>query len=121
MEGDLCLTAAPNGQVPGGGAAWFSIPNCLKKRGIVTDAEIAEMGIEVHNCTQSQPATLWGWPENSTGVYELNMNMEQMKEFNKLGTTEDNEVYIEMLKSFDATYHADATKMANFAQLTGRH
>lgn len=81
----------------------------------MTDAKIADMGVEIHNCTQQQPATLYGWPDNDTGVYELNLSMEQMKEFNKLGATEDNAKYIDMLKQFDATYHADATKMARFA------
>ena len=117
VRGDVCLAAAPNGQAPGGGAAWFSIPNCLREAVRMTDAEIADMGVDIHNCTQKQPATLYGWPENDAGVYELNLSMEQMEEFNKLGTTEDNAEYIEMLKQFNATYHTDATKIANYARI----
>jgi hypothetical protein len=47
--------------------------------------------------------------------------MEQMGEFNKLGETEDNAEYIKMLKQFDATYHAVATNMTNYAHLTRRN
>jgi len=113
IVGDLCLTAAPKGKPPGGGAAWHYLPSCLKKR--ATDAEIADMGVNLHNCTQQQPATLLGWPDDDAGVYELNLSMDEMEEFNKLGATEDNAEYIEMLKQFNATYHAGATKMARFA------
>jgi hypothetical protein len=37
-------------------------------------------------------------PDDDEGVYELNLSMEQMGEFNKLGETEDNAEYIKMLK-----------------------
>jgi hypothetical protein len=118
VQGDICLTAAPNGQSPGGGAAWFAIPNCREEAVRMTDAQIADMGVDIHNCTQQQPATLYGWPDNDDGVYELSLSLEQMEDFNQLGATEDNAKYIEMLQQFDATYHPNATKMANFGQLT---
>lgn len=86
----------------------------------MTDTEIADMGVEVHNCTERQPATLYGWPDDDEGVYELSLSMEQMAEFNKLGETEDNAEYIKMLKQFDAKYHAVAKNMTNYARLTRR-
>ena len=98
VQGDVCLSAAPSGDSPGGGGAWFQIPNCLSKTKRMTDTEIADMGVEVHNCTERQPATLYGWPDDDEGVYELSLSMEQMAEFNKLGETEDNAEYVKMLK-----------------------
>lgn len=108
----FCLTDAPHGDSPGGGASWHFLPQCVPQP--PQKSELIAMVGEVGNCTSQQPATLYAWPENEAGVYVLEPTMEHLDALDKFPATEDNTEYIEMLKQFNATYYPDATQLANY-------
>jgi hypothetical protein len=76
------------------------------------------MGVEIHNCTTQQLSALYGWSENDDAdVYELKLSMGGVDEFNKFGVIENNPKYVEMLKHFNVTFHADASSNEDDGQL----